>query len=230
MKVKHADAIIRLGMGTDKWIDELIHVARNPTLSWKTRHVDASTHIKALEIPTGPVDGRDGDIHAQGNPHYWLNPNNGKVIAQQIKDHLSQLDPSNAAIYERNYLSFCDTIDRRMPDWQQSMNAIQDRPFFTYHKVWSYFFDAFNLRDVAQLEPVPGIPPTAKHLLAVKKIASSEDLKPIVLSSNFYPKHVSQTFADDIDASFYYLSSNVSDEGIDTYIELFDYLVQELTQ
>ena len=76
------------------------------------------------------------------------------------------------------------------------------------------------------MEPVPGIPPTAKHLLAVKKIASSEDLKPIVLSSNFYPKHVSQTFADDIDASFYYLSSNVSDEGIDTYIELFDYLVR----
>ena len=89
LKLKKAKLLIRLGMSQDSWIDGLIQVAQNKALfEGGSGYLDCSAYIKPLEVPEGKIDGSKGDIHKEGNPHYWLNPENGKKIAQAIRDKL----------------------------------------------------------------------------------------------------------------------------------------------
>ena len=231
LKVRKADLLIRLGMDQDKWVDGLIQVAKNNQIFYGQQgYLDASDRVEKLEVPDSLVDGSMGDIHIQGNPHYWLNPENGKVIARQICDRLQQIDPENKDEYETNYLVFAALIDEKMIEWSQSFNYLKNMQILTFHKAWSYFFDAFGLESKGELEPLPGIPPTTKHLLALEANLNSSTQPILIISTIFYPKRAATNFSKKMDASYKRLSSNVGDNGINSYIDLFDYLSQELRQ
>ena len=231
MKARRADIIIRLGMDQDGWIDGLIEAARNKRLfKGQTGYIDCSEPIKKLEIPTGKIDGSQGDIHKSGNPHYWLNPANGKVIARQIRDRLIQLDPSNKATYSANYSSFSRDLDKRISIWKKALKSLKKDKFVSYHKVWSYFFDAFGLDSVGELEPFPGVPPTTKHLYQLKQALKQTDKKVHIITANFYPTHFGKQFAQSVNGSFYMLSSNVGGLGVESYFDLFDQIVEKLTK
>ena len=122
MKVKRADVIIRIGMATDSWIDSLIEVARNQRVFvGEDGYINASLRVSKLEVPTQSVDGSMGDVHIEGNPHYWLNPMNGVLIAEQIRDHLIKLDPENSNTYTKNARQFRSKIEAKMPQWKSKL-------------------------------------------------------------------------------------------------------------
>lgn len=231
MAVKKADLLIRLGMGQDSWIDELIQVARNSKIFFdKPGYLDCSIEVKKLGIPIGKIDGSMGDVHKAGNPHYWLNPENGKVIARQIKNKLILLDPLNEATYSKNYDNFSTLINQKLRTWTASMEKIKDYKIVTYHKVWPYFFESFGLKSSGELEPLPGIPPTTAHLLTLKKELNKTDSPSLVLSANYYSKKVGTSFAEKIGAAYAQVPTSVGSNGITSYIGLFDYIVQKLTR
>tara|TARA_Y100001935_G_C17309904_1_gene515076 strand:+ start:2703 stop:3638 length:936 start_codon:yes stop_codon:yes gene_type:complete len=231
MVLKNADMIIRLGMDQDSWLDGLIQVARNPKLfSNQMGYLDASKNIRKLEVPTHDVDGSHGDIHLEGNPHYSLNPMNGIIIADNIRHHLVAIDPKNKAAYDKNFNEFSTHISQKMVQWKQQMTTVQQKKFMSYHKVWSYFYDAFELDNIGTLELVPGVPPTIKHLKNLKDNIKQKKLKVIVLTANYYPKKVGQAFAKDTHATIHHLYTNVGEDGIETYTALFDYLVAEISK
>ena len=119
MKVKKADLLIRLGMGQDSYVDSLIQVAKNKIIfPNQIGYIDASKNIKKLDVPTGKLDGRHGDIHKYGNPHYWLNPRNGIVIAQQIKNHLIKIDPQYFRPTEVDLLLGDPSKAKRVLGWE----------------------------------------------------------------------------------------------------------------
>ena len=135
MKVKRADLLIRLGMGQDSWIDGLIQVARNARVfPGEHGYLDASVPIRKLEIPDHDLDGSMGDVHQHGNPHYWLDPYNGVLIAAQIRDHLSQLSPENRSEFEANYQRFSTELERKAKVWNDQLLAVKSQIFITYHK------------------------------------------------------------------------------------------------
>ncbi len=231
MKVKSADLLIRLGMQQDSWIDSLIHVARNSRVfPNQNGYLDASHGIQKLEVPTEKLSGQLGDVHKHGNPHYWLDPENGKHIAKKIRDHLKQIDQNNKDVYDENYMVFRDKLDEKIKEWQDMVKPLSRFQIVTYHKVWSYFFEAFNLNGVGELETLPGIPPTTRHLVKLKSIIEDSNKPKLVITASYYPRDIGQSFAKDIDGHFEVIPANVGESGISSYVELFDFIIAKLTK
>lgn len=229
LKLKQADLLIRLGMQQDSWIDSLIQVARNNALfPGNQGYLDASEGIPKLEVPSEHIDGQTGDVHAEGNPHYWLNPNNGKIIAQQITSKLCLLDPEHTEHYTQAYAKFVKELDEKIINWHLKLRPLKDVQFITYHKIWTYFFDAFELHSIGELEPHPGIPPTTKHLYTLKQ--KVKDTPTLVLTASYYPSRVGKRFSDTINGPFYSLPCNVGEHGVQSYMGLFDHIIEELVQ
>jgi zinc/manganese transport system substrate-binding protein len=229
-QVRYADIVIRLGMGQDTWVDSLMDVAGNSRiLKGAPGYIDASRDIIALEVPSGNVDRRHGDIHIYGNPHYWLDPHNGKIIAKHILQQLRTLDPMHANMYEKNYAEFCRKLDTKIAEWRVLLAPLLHTRFITYHTVWSYFFNAFNLTSIGHLEPFPGISPSVPHLYRLTQTVKKQSNSVRVIGATYYPVSVGQSFANTIHSTYTPLPTNVGN-SIHTYSELFDTIINELTQ
>ncbi|MCX5782576.1 MAG: metal ABC transporter substrate-binding protein [Elusimicrobia bacterium] len=159
IKVSRADIYLKVGLSLDQWSDQIIDGSRNNHLET----VDCSNGISVLQKPS-KVDSSMGDVHPEGNPHYWLNPSNGIVIAKNILEALKKEDPENSAFYEKNYEKFKTDTEKKLTGWKKALAELISRGIITYHSSWVYFADAFNLKIVGNVEPLPGIPPTGKHL------------------------------------------------------------------
>lgn len=153
VKVARSQLYIKVGLGLDGWAESIISGSRNTHLTV----VDASSGIEVLEKPTGKVDASMGDVHPEGNPHYWLDPNNGIVIAQNIYKALVSIDPKNTEYYAQNLSAFNSNAKFKIASYSEKMKPFSNQAIFTYHSSWPYFAKAFGLRIVGKLEPVPGI-------------------------------------------------------------------------
>ena len=160
VKVSRAALYLKVGLGLDQWADAIVDGSRNS----KLQIVDCSVGVRVLEKPTGKVDASMGDVHPDGNPHYWMDPRNAVAVANNIATALAKADPSNAAAYQQRAAAFSKDAQAC---WQRNADAskkLASHAIFTYHRSWSYFADAFGFEVVNTVEPVPGIPPTARHL------------------------------------------------------------------
>lgn len=169
VKVSKAQVYLKVGLGLDQWADGIIDGSRNERLMV----VDCSQGIPVLEKPTGKVTAMMGDVHPDGNPHYWLDPRNGAVAARTIADALAKVDPSHAADYEARAEAFAKSAEEAWNQDKALADKLPSKALFTYHRSWTYFGNAFGLGIVGEAEPVPGIPPTAKHLAELVDIAKS---------------------------------------------------------
>ena len=160
VKVSRAALYLKVGLGLDQWADAIVDGSRNS----KLQIVDCSVGVRVLEKPTGKVDASMGDVHPDGNPHYWMDPRNAAAVANNIATALAKVDPKNAAAYQQR----AEAVGKdAQACWQRNAEAakkVGSRAIFTYHRSWSYFADAFGFEVVNTVEPVPGIPPTARHL------------------------------------------------------------------
>lgn len=160
IKVSRVAVYLKVGLGLDGWADAIIDGSRNSSL----QIVDCSTGIPVLEKPAGKTDASMGDVHPMGNPHYWLDPANGALIADNIRDALRKADPDHGDLFTANAEKFKAENAKRLEGWKARMAPLKGAAIVTYHSSWVYFAKAFDLRIVGYVEPFPGIPPTAKHL------------------------------------------------------------------
>jgi zinc/manganese transport system substrate-binding protein len=174
---------LKSGLSLDPWADPIIDGSRNSRL----KVVDCSAGIEVLEKPAGKVDASRGDVHPQGNPHYWLEPANGLRVAENILVALKQVDPGNAAAYDANAAVFMAELEKHRADWAARMKPLEGAAIVTYHSSWVYLAHAFSLRIVGYVEPYPGIPPTAKHLQELMETIRSHQAR-ILIQEPFYPE------------------------------------------
>lgn len=170
IKVSRAAVYLKVGLGLDGWADAVIDGSRNG----KLRVVDCSAGIPVLDKPAGKVDASHGDVHPEGNPHYWLDPANADRIADAVLRALREADPAHAAAYAANAKAFQAENHRRLQGWKARMEPLRGRAILAYHSSWAYFAAAFGLRIVAHVEPYPGIPPTARHLQKLLELIETE--------------------------------------------------------
>jgi ABC-type Zn uptake system ZnuABC Zn-binding protein ZnuA len=173
VKVSRAQIYLKVGLGLDQWADAIIDGSRNAHLIL----VDCSKGVHLLEVPTGRVDASMGDVHPNGNPHYWLDPRNGAVVAGTIAEALARVDPANAAQYRSRAEAFAKEAESKWQELKDRAATLPTKVMFTYHRSWSYFADAFGLEVAGTAEPVPGIPPTARHLADLVGIAKSRHVQ-----------------------------------------------------
>jgi len=182
VKVSRAQIYLKVGLGLDQWADAIIDGSRND----KVKVVDCSRGISVLEKPTGKVDASMGDVHPDGNPHYWLDPRNGAIVARNIAEALAAADPPNAAAYRARAEAFAKEVATAYARQSAIAAKVPEKTIFTYHRSWSYFAAAFGFDVAANVEPVPGIPPTAKHLAELIDIAKSRHV-PVLIQEPYFP-------------------------------------------
>jgi len=187
-------------------------------------YLDLSRFIQPLEVI--PVADRgQGDIHPNGNPHYWLDPENGRLMARGIAARLGELDQEGKAIYSANLTVFEKTLTAKEADWAARMKPLSNQPIVTFHKSWTYFAKRYNLEEVATIEPKPGIPPTSQHTLEVIKIVRQRHVK-IMLIENFYDRRMPDLIASNTSAKVVRVPNSVGgEESVKTYFDLFDRIV-----
>ncbi len=228
-KLAQADLVVRIGMDLDLWMDALLRSARNAQVREGGKgYVDASAGIAPLEVPTGKVDGASGDIHLYGNPHYWLDPANGKIIAKNILAGLVRVDAGGAEHYRKNYATFCVRLDEKLAAWKKQLEPLQGAKIVTYHTTWSYFNRRFGLVLAGTVEVKPGIPPSASHLNALLGMMKREQVQ-IVMTTGYYPARFTQLITRETGATAVVLPTSVGGSRDATdYFALFDTTVARL--
>lgn len=228
-KLKKADLVVRVGLDLDMWFDSLINAAKNKRLFYGAPgYVDASAGVPLLEKPEGKVDASMGDIHIYGNPHYWLDPANAKIMAGNILAGLKRAAPEKAAMFEANYAAFIKETDEKLAGWQQRMAPLKGLKIVTYHSSWPYLAARFGLEVAGHVEPKPGIPPSASHLDGLVKKMKAEDIK-VILTESYYPRKGPDFLAGKTGAAV--VTAAVSAGGardVKTYFDVFERVVTEL--
>ena len=230
LKLNRADLLIDVGLELEVgWLPVLLTQSRNPHIqTGQVGHLTAAEGLAILEIPTGKIDRSQGDIHPQGNPHYWMKPQNGLEIAGRIAERLAKLDPTHADQYEENFRKFSVRLRQEIALWEKEMAPLKGEKIITYHKSFSYFVDWVGLNAVDQIEPKPGIPPAPAHILSLIERIQSEKI-PIIITENYYDPKPSRELGQRTGAKVLILPTSVGGEaGIKTYEDLFEVLIERL--
>ncbi|GBC98401.1 Manganese ABC transporter substrate-binding lipoprotein [bacterium HR17] len=189
--LNRADLLVRIGLDYEEaWLPPLIDEARNPRVRrGGVGYVDASVGVPLLEVPQSRVTREQGEVHIFGNPHYWLDPENMKIIARNIAEGLQRLDPNGAAIYERNLKRLERAMDELLDETQKLAAPLRGEKFVAYHTTWSYLANRYGFRIIGYLEPKPGIPPSASHLADLIVRMRQERVK-VILKEPFYENRI----------------------------------------
>jgi zinc/manganese transport system substrate-binding protein len=232
LKLRRADLLIVVGLELEiGWLPPLISQSTNPRIQvGAPGYFDASRYAKILEIPTGAVTRAEGDVHPQGNPHYWLDPENGLRIAKGIADKFSEMRPSDAAYFAERYSAFEQKLKQADQQWQAQMKPYAGRKIVTYHRSWPNFAGHFGLNVVGYVEPRPGIPPSPQHTVELIGQMKRDNIKVIVVEPYFDLK-TPNAIARDTGGQVLVLMPSVGGEKeITDYFKLFDYDIAKLKQ
>jgi zinc/manganese transport system substrate-binding protein len=181
VRVARADVYLKVGLGLDQWADGIIDGSRNQKLVI----VDCSAGVPVLEKPTGKVTAAMGDVHPNGNPHYWLDPRNAGIVAGTVAEALAHADPAHADAFRERARKFGDECQTAWEQQRRKAEALASNLLLTYHRSWSYFANAYGLEVVGTVEPVPGIPPTARHLADLVEIVKRRKVPTLIQEPYF---------------------------------------------
>ena len=232
LKLRHADLLIVVGLELEiGWLPPLISQSTNPKIQvGAPGYFDASRFARILEIPTGVVTRAEGDVHPLGNPHYWLDPDNGLRIAKGIQNKLSEMRPNDATYFAQRYDSFEQRLKQAEQKWIAEMKPYAGRKVVTYHRSWPNFSEHFGLDVVGYVEPRPGIPPSPQHTVELIGMMRRDSVKIIVVEPYFDLK-TPNAIARDTGAQVVVLMPSVGGEKeITDYFKLFDYDIAKLKQ
>ncbi len=225
-----ADLLILVGKELEiGWLPPLITQSRNPKIQFSgAGYLDASLTAKILEIPQGQLTRAMGDVHPQGNPHYWLDPGNGRRIALAIQQKLSAMSPADAAYFSNRYADF----DRRLAEaeqrWDAAMAPYRGTKVVTYHRSWPNFCERFGLDVVGYVEPKPGIPPSPAHTLALQTEIKRAGIK-VILVEPYFDLKTPNAIGRATGATVVVLAPSVgAEKEITDYLKLFDYNVNKV--
>ena len=187
IKARKADLIITVGLELEiGWLPNIIRGSRNPKImDGNPGHFEANRFITPIEVQHGRVDRSQGDVHGLGNPHFTLDPTRAIEIAKAISKRLSKLDASNEVHYQKSVTDFEKKINQKLLEWTERIKQTGIEKVVTYHKTLNYFLHRFHLKLLGEIEPKPGIPPTAKHILSLMETIKREKVSCILVESFF---------------------------------------------
>jgi zinc/manganese transport system substrate-binding protein len=225
LKLQKADVLIVIGRDLEiGWLPPLIQQSRNAKVQvGADGYLDASLQARILEVPQGQVTRAEGDVHPLGNPHYWLDPENGKIIAREIFDRFVKLRPNERAYFEPRLNDFVNRLNEAEKRWVAMMAPYKGIKVVTYHRSYSNFAERFGLTIVDYVEPKPGIPPTPQHTLDIINSMKSSNIK-IVLVEPYFDLKTPNAIGRQTGAEVLVMPPSVGGvKEITDYFKLFDY-------
>jgi ABC-type Zn uptake system ZnuABC Zn-binding protein ZnuA len=231
IKLHGADLLVVIGRELEiGWLPPLLTQSRNAKIQpGNSGYLDASTGVHILEIPTGQITRAMGDVHPSGNPHYWLDPDNGRIIAKSIARALSQIAPADRAYFEQRYADFDRRLTEAQKRWAVAMAPYKGTKVVTYHRSWPNFTGPFGLDVIGYVEPKPGIPPSPSHTIALIGEMKRQQVK-VILVEPYFDLKTPESIAREVGGKVLVLAPStgaVKEAG--DYIKLFDHNVNLVT-
>ncbi len=187
LRLQRADLLVAVGRELEiGWLPPLIQQSRNAKIQpGSNGYLDASLQAKILDIPQGQVTRAMGDVHPLGNPHYWLDPENGGIVARSIAAKLAELQPGDKAYFNQRLTDFLDRLSQATKRWTDLMAPYKGMKVVTYHRSFPNFADRFGLDVIGYVEPRPGIPPTPQHTLDLIHEMRQQNVKVLIVEPYF---------------------------------------------
>ncbi|WP_164844444.1 zinc ABC transporter substrate-binding protein [Azoarcus sp. DN11] len=167
-RARNADLVVCTGAELEiGWLPVLLQQSGNARVqSGQPGNFAAADYVRKLDVP-GQLDRAQGDVHAAGNPHIQTDPRNIALVATALGTRLQQVDPAHAADYAKRQADFAQRWQQAMTRWSAQAAPLKGAPVVSQHKAFTYLYDWLGLKEVAVLEPKPGVEPTASHLQGV---------------------------------------------------------------
>jgi len=230
LKLQKADLLIVVGRELEiGWLPPLIQQSRNAKVQVGANgYLDASQNVKILDIPTGQITRAMGDVHPLGNPHYWMDPENGRLIAREVADKLTQFRPGDRAYFEQRLADFNRRLTEAESRWYADMAPYKGTKVVTYHRSFPNFAERFGLEIVGYVEPRPGIPPSPAHTLDLIQEMKRLNIK-LVLVEPYFDLKTPEAIGRATGAQVLVMPPSVGGvkEATD-YLALFDYNIRLL--
>ncbi len=231
LKLNRAELLVVVGRELEiGWLPPLIQQSRNAKIHpGAAGYLDASAGARILDVPTTKVTRALGDVHPEGNPHYWLDPGNGRRIAQAIQGRLQALRPADTAYFAARYADFDQRLGAAEKRWDAAMAPFKGTKVVTYHRSRSNLVDRFGLDVIGFVEPRPGIPPSPAHTFALMQEMKRSGVK-VLLVEPYFDLKTPNSIARETGAKVVVLppsTGGVPQAG--SYIALFDHIVGLLT-
>ena len=230
LRLQRADLLIVVGKELEiGWLPPLITQSRNAKVQVSAAgYLDASLQAKILDLPTEQVTRAMGDVHPFGNPHYWLDPENGKLIAKSIGAKLAELRPNDRAFFDQRVADFIARVDAAEKRWLAQLAPYKGAKVVTYHRSYPNFADRFGLEIIGYVEPRPGIPPTPQHTLDLIAEMKRQNVK-VVMVEPYFDLKTPNAIGRETGAHVLVLPPSVGGvKEITDYLKLFDYDVNLL--
>ncbi len=229
-KVRRADLIICSGAELEiGWLPMLLRKGNNPdVMPGKPGFLEASQYVNRLDV-SGSTDRSQGDMHPEGNPHVQTNPHNIRLIAGAVAERLAQLDAGNTEFYKQRLHDFTQRWDAAIKGWEERAAVLHGKHVIAHHKSWIYLEDWLGLVEVATLEPVPGIPPTATHLSGLLRRFEGNEHADVIIRAPFQSDKSSNWLSErtGIPAIMLPLTVGGSEQATDLF-RFFDDIIERL--
>ena len=191
-RARQADLLVCTGADLEiGWLPLLLRQAANPAiLEGQKAHFLAADYVLLKEAPS-TIDRSQGDVHPEGNPHIQLDPKNILAIAQPLAQRLAELDAAHSSIYEQRYRQFAGHWQNAIQGWEKAIASLAGTAIVVQHHNWTYFLDWAKLKEIASLEPMPGIPPSIGYLQKVLQLLQDNPARFIIRAAHENPKPAS---------------------------------------
>ena len=188
-RARNADLVVCTGAELEiGWLPVLLQQSGNAKVQpGQPGNFAAADYVKKLEVPT-LVDRSQGDVHAAGNPHIQTDPRNIGLVAAALALRLQQVDAAHAADYAKAQASFAQRWQQAIARWTAQAAPLKGASVVSQHKAFVYLYDWLGLKEVAVLEPKPGVEPTASHLQEVLASLKSTPAKMVLYSAYQDPR------------------------------------------
>lgn len=230
LKLSRADVLIVAGLELEiGYLPPLLDQSRNAKIHpGNPGYLDASVGCDIVGRPTQQVTRAMGDVHPYGNPHYWTDPSNGRVIARSIAARLSQIDPGGQATYSKNLSDFEAKLSAKEKEWDGKMAPFAGAKIVTFHDSWPNFAKHFKLQIADHVEPKPGIPPSPTHTLELINLINAQKI-PVILVEPYFDLKTPNAISSKTGAVVLVFYPSVGGTpDIKDYFSLFDHNVDAL--
>ena len=229
-KVRNADLVICSGAELETgWLPVLLRRSGNAKVTpGQAGYFEAAEMVERLDMQN-TVDRSMGDVHAGGNPHIHLDPRRIQSIANKLTARLSELDPDGTAYYQQRLTDFTTRWQQAMKKWQQQASPLKGSRIVVHHKDWVYLFDWLGIELAGALEPKPGLPATAGHLVSLKQMLKDKPAQMIIYTAYQSPR-AAERLAEMAGIPAVQLPYTVGgDEQVTDLFSLFEVTIKKLT-
>lgn len=229
-RLREAALLVRVGLDHEPWLIRALRAAGNARLYPRAAgDLDASAGIELLQAETVRArPERGGHVHGLGNTHYWLDPENARVITATILGGLARVAPAHHAAFTANRARFVERLDAGLARWTRAMAPLQGTRMVVAHDSWPYFARRFGLVVVAAIEPSPGVPPSPQSLATLTARMREAGVRLVIAEPWSDGALVSQVAARGGGRVVTLVSSVGADPEASDYLRLFDLNVRRL--